>query len=405
MDVMGNFSSSVNSNAKMVSESEFTSDYSFDYNYTMPPYPSRDNFNIIFSVFAGFICFVGIVGNSLVIVVTRNRLKGLHKTMSVFILNLGVADFLFLVFCVPISVVIFTSESWHLGLFICKLYEFLVHASMLASIFTLVAMSLDRFSAVVYPLKLIQHRSISNAKIIVISIWIVSSACAAPHLVYNEVKDYGEGMQLCQTVWPTLEARKTYLTFVFLVGYLLPLFFVTCAYVMILHALWKTLRIMKGSRESNMGKSKRKVTIMVSVVVLVFGLCWFPHHLIFMWQSYGDFPYNERTIKLKAASLCLSYINSCLNPIIYSIMSENFRKAMKKALQKCGADSPNPQGSGHGRGAPIIRLTPVTQHNHHFQANHHQESNRRYYPHRNHHRHRLSDSNRLQNTSTKPITW
>lgn len=402
---MGNFSASGNSDAMMMSESEFASEFYFD-NYTSPAYASQDDFNIIFAVIAGFICLIGIVGNSLVIAVTRGRLKGLHKTMSVFILNLSVADFLFLVFCVPISVVIFTTESWHLGLFICKLYEFLVHASMLASIFTLVAMSLDRFSAVVYPLKLLQHRSISNAKIIVIVIWLVSCACAAPHLVYNEVKDYGGGMRLCQTIWPTHEARKTYLTFVFLVGYLIPLFFVTCAYVMILRALWRTLRIMKGSRESSMGKSKRKVTIMVSVVVLVFGICWFPHHLIFMWQSYGDFPYNEGTIKLKAASLCLSYINSCLNPIIYSIMSENFRKAMKKALQKCGADSPNLQGSGQGRGAPGIRLTPVTQHNHyHFQPNNNPESQRRYYPHRNHHRHRLSDSNRLQNTSTKPITW
>ncbi|XP_071482168.1 galanin receptor type 1-like [Diadema antillarum] len=365
------------------------------------------NYKVIVPAAFGCIFLIGIVGNSLVIMVTSRRLKGLHKTMNVFILNLSFADLLFLVFCVPFSAIFWTTHSWDLGEILCKLLDFLTYMSMLASIFTLVAMSLDRFSAVVFPLKLLQLRSLRNAKIIVVMIWIVSFSCASPYLVVNAIVfDSSLNVTYCVEKWPNVERQRAiYYAFMFTVGYVLPLFLITCAYVLILRALWKTLRILDDSRESNSCKAKRKVTVMVSVVVLVFGVCWLPHHVIYMWQSFGNFPYTIATAELKLASLCLSYLNSCLNPIIYSIMSENFRKAMMRTLQKCGSDPLTNAGSG-GRGVPGIRLTPVTQNNQfHYQKNTTPDTSSRYYPRRNLHRHRLCDANGVHLMNGQNATW
>ena len=98
---------------------------------------------IIFSM----IFVVGVTGNALVIAVLTRVFKresqGLNTTNR-FILNLAVADLLFLFFCVPFQAPIYTTDFWPFGAFMCVFCEVCQMISMLASIYTMVALSLDR---------------------------------------------------------------------------------------------------------------------------------------------------------------------------------------------------------------------------------------------------------------------
>lgn len=70
----------------------------------------------------------------------------------------------------------------------------------------------------------------------------------------------------------------------------------------------------------------------VLLVVAVFLLSWLPHHIITMWAEFGHFPLNNISFTFRIISHCLAYGNSCINPILYAFLSENFRKACRQVF-------------------------------------------------------------------------
>ncbi|PWA19870.1 hypothetical protein CCH79_00020438 [Gambusia affinis] len=72
----------------------------------------------------------------------------------------------------------------------------------------------------------------------------------------------------------------------------------------------------------------------ILLVVTGFTICWMPHHIIVMWVEFGTYPLNDATFALRIVSHCLSYGNSCINPILYAFLSENFRKACRQVFAR-----------------------------------------------------------------------
>ncbi|KFZ45450.1 Galanin receptor type 1, partial [Antrostomus carolinensis] len=70
----------------------------------------------------------------------------------------------------------------------------------------------------------------------------------------------------------------------------------------------------------------------VLLIIAVFLLSWLPHHIITMWAEFGQFPLNNISFTFRIISHCLAYGNSCINPIIYAFLSENFRKACQQVF-------------------------------------------------------------------------
>lgn len=69
---------------------------------------------------------------------------------------------------------------------------------------------------------------------------------------------------------------------------------------------------------------------MLAVVVLLFALCWMPYRNLVVINSLLNKPYLERGFLL-FCRICI-YINSAINPIVYSTMSLKFRSAIWKLL-------------------------------------------------------------------------
>ena len=57
------------------------------------------------------------------------------------------------------------------------------------------------------------------------------------------------------------------------------------------------------------------------------------HHMLILWIEFGDFPLTSGTLALQIVSHCLSYANSCVNPLIYAFVSNQFRKDFKSVCQ------------------------------------------------------------------------
>ncbi|XP_018408494.1 PREDICTED: galanin receptor type 1 [Nanorana parkeri] len=280
---------------------------------------------------------LGVLGNSLVItVLARNKPGKPRSTTNIFILNLSIADLAYLLFCIPFQSTVYVLPTWVLGAFICKFIHYFLTVSMLVSIFTLSAMSVDRYVAIVHSRRSSAIRVSRHALLGVILIWILSIAMASPVAYNQRLIHRGNNQTFCWEYWPNLKQKRIYVVCSFVFGYLLPLLLISFCYAKILNHLHKKLRNMSKKSEA----SKKKTAQTVLVVVVVFGISWLPHHVIYMWVEFGNFPLTQASYVFRITAHCLAYSNSSVNPIIYAFLSENFRKAYKQVF-KCqiGCDS------------------------------------------------------------------
>jgi len=86
----------------------------------------------------------GLVGNTLVIIAILANKKMRHSATNLFITNLAVADLIIIMFGVPEIVQFIVNRGWLLGLTLCKSQRFILVSSLYASIWTLMAVCIER---------------------------------------------------------------------------------------------------------------------------------------------------------------------------------------------------------------------------------------------------------------------
>ena len=293
---------------------------------------------IIVPLVFSLVVVLGVIGNALVIVVVLKNRDYLRNTTNLFILNLAIADILFLVFCVPFHAVIYTTMSWPFGQFLCKFVHFIQYSSMVASVFTLVAMSADRYCAVAYALETKHLRTPMVAFVVSLLIWILSLAVAVPWPVFYTVKTYDNlasyPVTICADDWGHLKGSKPmYFLCLFIIAYIFPLVTIFVLSVLMIRQLW-VLEEPEGPSMRASISAKRKVTRLIFVVVAVFCMCWLPSHVIWIWTNFFRHTW-KRTYTFyyfRIVAYVLAYGNSAMNPLIYAFLSVNFRKGFQQAL-------------------------------------------------------------------------
>lgn len=99
---------------------------------------------IIVPIIFGIIVIIGFVGNSLVILVVSAEPQ-MRSTTNLLIINLAVADWLFVIFCIPFTATDYSLPEWPFGNVWCKCVQYLIIVTACASVYTLVLMSFDRW--------------------------------------------------------------------------------------------------------------------------------------------------------------------------------------------------------------------------------------------------------------------
>jgi len=114
-----------------------------------------------------------------------------------------------------------------------------------------------------------------------------------------------------------------------------------------------------GSGSSETARARRRVTRLVVVVVAVFGACWLPIHIVFIVQYFhtanDESMITHTFIVIRLAANCLAYANSCLNPILYAFLSDNFRSGLVRLC--CRGDVRHRNAATEHRGRRDRELT------------------------------------------------
>jgi len=128
--------------------------------------------SIVVPILFGIIFIVGLIGNSLVVIVVASN-QQMRNTTNILIINLAIADLLFIIFCVPFTATDYVFNGWIFGGLWCKTVQYLIIVTAYVSVYTLVIMSVDRFLAVVYPVDSISIRTEKNTYLAIGITWII----------------------------------------------------------------------------------------------------------------------------------------------------------------------------------------------------------------------------------------
>ena len=138
------------------------------------------------------IFIISVVGNSFIGIIVY-KTKTMRKPINYLIVNMAMSDLLFPIFLIPKTVVEIHDDDWpirgHLGEVLCKLAPFSADLSSAVSIQSLVLIAVDRFVAVVFPLRSPLFSS-KLYRFFILATWIIAMATFIPYLLAFKLVEY-----------------------------------------------------------------------------------------------------------------------------------------------------------------------------------------------------------------------
>ncbi|XP_060526691.1 RYamide receptor-like [Cylas formicarius] len=292
--------------------------------------------SIIYSGYA-IIFVIGLVGNTFVcyVVMSSPRMK---TVTNYFIMNLAVGDMLITLLCVPFTVVALLDQYWSFGTFMCPLVSYVTSLSVFVSAYTLVAISIDKYMLIMWPLK--PRISKRSATAIIGLVWLIAGTTVLPTGTFSRlVQPTGENNSrtiyhkcdkyLCQEDFSSvgLEYHSLYTTVLMVLQYIIPCVVLLFTYVSIAVVVWchRIPGEAENIRDKRLVRSKRKMIKMMVIVVCVYTICWLPYNVLLMTLDSI-----EETIMpfIYFPTHALAMSHTCYNPIIYCYMNARFREGL-----------------------------------------------------------------------------
>lgn len=298
-----------------------------------------------------FMCIVYLIStltaiiSNFIVILVYVFVKRSKTELSVFLVNLAVADFLMSTVCMPFSFAQVIMNKWVFGEIMCPIVLFQQVLAVSLSIYTMVAIGIDRYYAIKSPLK--NRATRHKAKLTILIVWILSIALASVQLFVARVQENTTQFvtfdndtnsssivtsvsdKTCNENWSETD-RKTYTIFNLFAVYLIPVailgYTYTCIGYIVKHATHPGNS--DTVRDLNYNKSKSKVVKMLIVLVCVFTLCWLPLHMFTILADFTDLftHFNVSTISFwYYISHWLAMANCTMNPIIYGYSNKAFR--------------------------------------------------------------------------------
>ncbi|XP_063706461.1 D(1A) dopamine receptor-like [Culicoides brevitarsis] len=321
--------------------------------------------NVPYAMFEIIVAVLAVIGNAAVIIVFQQE-KRLRRRTNYYIVSLALADFLVGLLGIPFAIMASMGLPRNMHACLCTVSMLIVLCTI--SIFCLVAVSVDRYWAILYCISYNRNVSTRTAIIIISICWIAGSIVGFLPLfgwhaefkpdqacMFVEVMDY------------------SYLVFLYFGTIVTPAIILAAFYAHIYTVILRQvrnflsmntsvpvtkdpnnkepIRELRRQRGGTMlrvlgaaQKREVKATQNLSIIVLFFMICWMPLYTINCINAFCSMCLDD--VKLTNFCIILSHLNSALNPILYAYHLRDFRKALKTSMMRlCGMklDEPEPR--------------------------------------------------------------
>ncbi|KAJ3610966.1 hypothetical protein NHX12_020982 [Muraenolepis orangiensis] len=279
---------------------------------------------------------LGTAGNLLVVLVhwtVRHRLK----TMTdVYLVNLAVADLLFLA-TLPFWAVN-AMQGWAFGPYsagLCTAVVAVYKLNFFSGMLLLTCISVDRYVAIVQVTRahnLRRARRMLYSRGACLAVWLLSSLLALPEVLLAQVRKSSSGLTTCDLRSGTRTGTKVLvLSLQVAVGFVLPLAVMAACYSSVLRALLQARSF-----------QKHKALRVILAVVLAFALSQLPcnaYLVLTAWRASSpgggldDCGAATRADVVGQVTKSLAYAHACLNPFLYAFVGVRFREDLLRVFR------------------------------------------------------------------------
>lgn len=292
----------------------------------------------LFPIVYSIIFMLGIVANGYVLWVFANLYpsKKLNE-IKIFMVNLTVADLLFLI-TLPLWIIYYYNQgNWVLPKFLCNVAGCLFFINTYCSVAFLGVITYNRFQAVTQPIQTAQASTRKRGISLSLIIWVVILAIASYFLIMDSTnvvtnRDGSSNITRCFEHYekgsiPVLVIH-IFIVFCFFVVFLI----ILVCNLIIIHTL-----LTQQVQQPRKAEVKRRALWMVCTVLGVFIICFVPHHMVQLpWTlaelGFRSMDFHQAINDAHQVTLCLLSTNCVLDPIIYCFLTKKFRKHLTEKL-------------------------------------------------------------------------
>lgn len=272
------------------------------------------------------IFLLGVLGNGAVIWVSGFELR--RTVNGVWFLNLALADLLCCLALPFLALPLTQDHHWPLGGFACKLLPSLTILNMFASVLLLTAISADRCALVMRPVWCQNHRTLAVARGACVAACLLAFLLTLPSIIFRGLRrDAISEKATCVLEYSTVGRHQRLtelLTSVsrFIFGFLAPFVVISVCYGLLLARV----------HSKRFARSK-KATRLVLVVIVSFFACWLPFHVVglILASSSPTSSLFKSAVAVDPVVTGVAYINSCINPVIYVVMGQDFKDKCRRS--------------------------------------------------------------------------
>ena len=294
----------------------------------------------LFIAIMSIVSFAAFIGNLLVTIICL-KTPNLRTSTNYYIVNMAVSDLL----CSGLNWLLYVTEGMltskefitgPLASVVCKLGMYCRGVSQVVSVLSLVLIAVDRYIAIVFPLKTVLLVGGGGKRVLLLLLtWIIPVLCGIPYFIYTDTVKVDD-QTYCRILWSTL-VNAIFNVSGFVVFYCTPLILMIILYRRIVKTLKKRKETQGSVNSKRQGQHQKITKILISIVVAFF-VCWTPLCIYLALKMLH--PELFLKDKCKSSVTLLFYVfpslSTAINPIILFFFSTNYRQALKSlGLQLC----------------------------------------------------------------------
>ncbi|KAJ0032958.1 hypothetical protein NQD34_000065 [Periophthalmus magnuspinnatus] len=281
----------------------------------------------VLPVIFGIICFLGIIGNCVVIytIMKKTKCRAKQTVPDIFILNLSIVDLLFLLGMPFLIHQLLGNGTWHFGGAMCTVITALDSNSQIVSTYILTAMTLDRYLATVHPIRFNYVRTQCVATLVIVLVWALSLLTILPVWMYAGLMPLSDGLVACALLLPNPVTDTFFFTlYQFFLAFAIPLAIICVVFAKILQHMSTSVAPLPPR---SLRVRTRKVTRTAVAICLAFFTCWAPYYVLQLVHLAVHKPSAAFSYAYNIA-ISMGYANSLINPVLYIVLSETFKRRL-----------------------------------------------------------------------------
>lgn len=255
--------------------------------------------------------------------------------LAVYLFSLSLADLLYSVI-LPLWIdYAWNGDNWTLSARLCQFSAFLTYMNFYTSTAFLACISLDRYLALVHPLKFQHLRTRRISLIVSIIVWLLEGTFNSVILMNKEVFNdpcNSTNHILCYDKYPLEWWQAQLNLFRICSGYLLPLIIILFCY----HKIYQAVRC----NQATVNEEKKKIKKLILNITVTFIICFTPYHVVLLIRSIkepqtSNLQLLQSIYKIYRITQAFTSLNCIADPILYCFVSETTRTDILNLLRCC----------------------------------------------------------------------